>query len=145
LATNLSLTARVRILQCPNCKQTTNTSVQQCPYCSTPIDPGAAEAAADIMERVNQGCSDSSFLRTMVATMWGCVGLGLVPFVSLIGTLGSWILFFAVPAMAIRWWFKFGAIVANDSDFARAKRSVMLTVGIWAILPILFLVARMVR
>lgn len=142
MAKSLSITgaSQVKVFQCPNCKETINTSAQQCPFCSTPIDFGVAEAAAEVMDKVNQACSDASYLRIMAGTMLTFFGLSFVPFLGIMGFLGLTFLVFAVPVMAIRWWVKFGAIRADDSDFGRAKRNTMVAAGIWALFLILWIV-----
>ena len=127
-----------RIFQCPNCKETINTSATHCRFCSAPIDAHEAEAAADLMAKVNQACSDASYLRIMASSM---AVLWLVSFLPLIGMVGFWgarFLLFAVPVMAFRWWKKFGSLHPDDPDFPRAKRAVRISLGIWAIflLPI---------
>jgi hypothetical protein len=140
MAKSLSITSgmnQVRVFQCPNCKETINTSAQQCPFCSTPIDLGAADAAAEALSKVNQACSDASYLRIMAGAMLPFFGLSFVPFLGVIGNWGLAFLVFAVPVMAIRWWVKFGAIKADDSGFRGAKRTTMVAVGIW----FLFLIA----
>ncbi len=139
MAKSLSITGvnnEVRVFQCPKCKETINTSLQQCPFCATPIDFRAAQAAAEIMDRVNQGCSDASYLRIIAGMMLACFGLSFVPVLGNIAVLGLTFLVFAVPVMAIRWWVKFGAVRADDSEFCRAKRTTMVAVGIWAIFPL---------
>ena len=143
MAKTLSISSgmnQVKVFQCPNCKETINTSAQQCRFCSTPIDSGAAHAAAAVMEKVNQACSDASYLRIMAGGMLGFLGLSFVP---LLGSVGSWgfaFLVFAVPVMAIRWWVKFGTIRADDSDFGRARRITLVAVGIWALFLILWMI-----
>jgi hypothetical protein len=56
---------RTRVFRCPNCEKTINLSVHRCPFCSVPIDGRAAEAAADLMDRVNRACSEATDVRTM--------------------------------------------------------------------------------
>lgn len=56
--------AAIRILSCPVCSQTMNTSQTHCPSCSTWVDSVAAEAAADQLSVVNQGCSDATLVQS---------------------------------------------------------------------------------
>ena len=82
----------VRVLQCPNCKETIDASSEQCRFCSVAIDPIAAERAADVMAKVNQACSDASFLRTAA----GAILVAFVfRFLPIVGGLGN--LAFLVP------------------------------------------------
>jgi hypothetical protein len=124
------------VLQCPNCKETIDASSQQCRFCSAAIDPAAAEAAAQVMARVNQACSDSSFLKTAVVTMLIFLGVMFVPFLGLLGVVGFYFLTFAVPVLSIRWWVRFGHIQCDDPDFIRAKRTMLIVTSLTSLLLI---------
>lgn len=139
MANSLSLTStssNAGIFECPVCKQTIDSSSTQCRFCSATIDPAAAEAAAEKMAKVNQACSDASFLRTMAITILVFFGFMFVPFLNFLGWAGYWFLMFAVPFMTIRWWVKFGAIHADDRDFKRARGTV-IAISILGPLPLL--------
>jgi hypothetical protein len=145
MANNLSLTAagsNTGVFECPNCKQTIDASALNCRFCSATIDPAKAEAAAEKMSRVNQACSDASFLRTMGFSLLVFLGVMFIPFMGLLGICGYYFLVFAVPFMAIRWWVKFHAIRADDSDFRRARTTVIV-VSVLGSLPLLqFLISK---
>jgi hypothetical protein len=129
MANSLSLTStssNAGIFECPVCKQTIDSSSTKCRFCSATIDPAAAELAAEKMAKVNQACSDASFLRTMAITILVFLGFMFVPFLSILGISGYWFLMFAVPFMTIRWWVKFGAIRADDRDLKRARTTVIV-------------------
>ena len=112
------------MLQCPSCNETIDASSQQCRFCLAPIDPVAAQAAADVMSKVNQACSDASFVKTAAGAILVAFVLRFVPFVSGLGNVAFLVLLMAVPAMAIRWWVKFLGIETNEADFRRAKKTV---------------------
>lgn len=114
----------VRLLQCPNCKETIDASSKQCRFCQAPIDPVAAQAAADVMSKVNQACSDASFVKTTAWAILVAFLFRFVPIVSGLGSVAFLALLVAVPAMAIRWWIKFSGISTDEADFRRAKRTV---------------------
>jgi len=59
-----------------------------------------------------------------------------VPFMGLLGICGYYFLVFAVPFMTIRWWVRFYAIRADDSDFKRARKTVIV-VSVLCLLPLL--------
>lgn len=135
MAGSFSLASDVRVLACPNCGQTINTSMTACPYCNAAVDAGAAEAAAAQMSKVNQACSDASYLKIMLGVMTAFLGLCFIPIMGLIGVVGFWFLTFAVPFMAIRWWVKFGSLRADEEDFRRAKRTaIFVSIGAVVIL-----------
>lgn len=139
MANSLSLTStssNAGIFECPVCKQTIDSSSTKCRFCSATIDPAAAELAAEKMAKVNQACSDASFLRTMAITILVFLGFMFVPFLSILGISGYWFLMFAVPFVTIRWWVKFGAIRADDRDLKRARTTVIV-VSVLGPLPLL--------
>ena len=141
---NLSIAPAVesRIFQCPSCKETINTSQSRCPFCSAAVDPQAAEAAADNMKKVNQACSDGSYLRVMAGSMLGFFGLSLVPFLGIVGICGMWFLYVAIPVMTIRWWVKFGSLRSEDSEFRSARKSLVIALGTWLVFMILNFIRR---
>jgi len=144
MANSLSLTStssNAGIFECPVCKQTIDSSSTKCRFCSAAIDPAAAEVAAEKMAKVNQACSDASFLRTMAIAILVFFGLMFVPYLlSWVGLFGYYFLMFAVPFMTIRWWVKFGAIRADDRDLKRARTTVIV-VSILGPLPLLIRIA----
>jgi hypothetical protein len=144
MSNNLSLTAsdgNLGIFECPACKQTIDASSTQCRFCSAPVDPVAAQAAAEKMAKLNQACSDASYLRTAAISIFVFFGVMFIPFVSLLGLVGYYFLLIAVPVLAIRWWVKFGGIQAEDSDFRRARGTVIL-ISVLILIPIAFSLTR---
>ncbi len=144
MANSLSLTSassNAGIFECPSCKQTIDASSTQCRFCSAAIDPVAAAAATEKMARVNQACSDASFLRTMAVSILVFFGLMFIPFMTWLGICGYYFLMFAVPFMTIRWWVKFYALRADDRDFKRARTTVIV-ISALCLLPLLNSTAR---
>ena len=45
--------SQVRVFQCPRCHEFIATSATSCRFCSTPIDPQAAQLAADAQDKEN--------------------------------------------------------------------------------------------
>ncbi len=125
-----------RIFPCPKCKETIDTSAEFCRFCGAPVDAGAAEEAAELMTRVNQACSDASFLKIMAIGVPIAFVAGLLPFVSLLGALALTFLCFAVPGMSLRWWIKFKGIQSNEPDFRRA-RGIVLGISVVSILLVI--------
>jgi hypothetical protein len=143
MANSLSLTstsANTGVFECPVCKQTINASSTKCRFCSSVIDPAVAEVAAEKMARVNQACSDASFLRTMAISILVFFGVTFIPFVGLLGICGYYFLMFAVPIMTIRWWIKFHAIRSDDRGFKRAHTTVIV-VSLLCLAPLVNLIA----
>jgi hypothetical protein len=144
MANNLSLTAadgNLGIIECPVCKQTIDASTTQCRFCSSPIDPATAQVAAEKMAKVNQACSDASYLRTAAISILVFIGVMFIPFMGLVGLFGYYFLLIAVPVLAIRWWVRFGRIQADDSDFRRARVTVIV-ISVLIAIPIAISLAR---
>jgi hypothetical protein len=108
---------------------TINTTQQPCPFCAAPIDRDVAEATAAIFSRVNQACSDASYLKIMAGMVLTFFILRYIPLLGLIGNVGFLFLMFAVPVMAIRWWVKFGSLKTTDFEFRGAKQTVLIVAG----------------
>jgi 4-hydroxybenzoate polyprenyltransferase len=126
------LQGAVRVFECPSCKETINTSISRCPYCSTEIDPQAADAAAGLTSRVSQACNDASYIRIVAGCLVGFFLLTLVPFMGLVGIGGYYVLLVLVPILTIRWLVRFASLRSDDSDYRRAKRNVGIALAIWA-------------
>jgi hypothetical protein len=78
MANRLSISAdtnRTRVFHCPVCKQTIDMMSDRCRFCSSTLDPHAAEAATDFMAKVNRACNDASYLK--IAMVCGLVFLGI--------------------------------------------------------------------
>src|SRR5262252_4996272 len=99
--------AQPQTFPCPNCSEIINDSMPTCRFCSAPVDPQSAAAAAELQGRVNRACSDASFLRTAAAAMFVLLALSVVPFISLLTYLGFIITFMVVLVLVIRWQIRF--------------------------------------
>jgi hypothetical protein len=143
MAKNLSLTdtgGSLGIFECPSCRQTIDASAPQCRFCSAPVDPAAAQVAAEKMSKINQACSDASFLRTAAFSILVFLGVMFIPFVTLLGLCGYYFLIVAVPFLSIRWWIRNHAIRTDDQDFRRAKLTVII-VSVIVLLPWIWIAA----
>jgi hypothetical protein len=135
---NILQSDSIRVFECPSCRQTINTSLSQCSYCSTPIDPQAAEAAAVLTTKVSQACSDASYVRILAGSLVVFWLLTIVPFMGLIGVVGYYVLLVLVPVLAIRWWMRFSSLRSVDPDFRRAKRNVVIALIVWVVFLLIF-------
>ena len=93
------------------------------------------------MAKVNQACSDASYLRIMAGSILVSLLFSFLPLVGFVAMIGFYFLLVAVPIMMIRWWVKFGSLTSDDRDWVRAKRTVLVATGIWSIF-LIFLVVR---
>ena len=136
--------ANPRTFPCPYCNQIINESATQCRYCSTAIDPVAAQLIAERQEKANQAYSDASYLRTATIAMYVFMGISFIPFVPLVGW--AFLATFVVAlVLLIRWLVKFGKLVTNDADYLKARRSWRLSLVLWIVaIPIGFIVRPLV-
>jgi hypothetical protein len=84
------------------------------------IDPGVAELIAGRQEKVNEACSDASYLRRTAMAMYVFLAFALVFTFAYWGFL---ITFWTGLILMIRWQVKFGELITNDPDYAKARRS----------------------
>src|SRR5689334_7957307 len=116
----------------------------QCRYCSTTIDPGAAQLIAERQAKANQAYSAGSYLRTATSAMDVFVGISFIPLVSVVGwcCLAT---FVVVLVLLIRWPVKFGKLLTNDADYLKALRSWRLSLVLWIVaMPIGFIMTPIV-
>jgi len=112
------------IFECPNCNETIDSTAETCRFCGAKVDHEAAVEAAGILARVNQACSDASYMRSTALTLPVFFALRFVPFVSGVGTWGFIGVSIGVPIWAVRWWFKFGKLSSTDAEFRKARSTV---------------------
>ncbi|HYO64349.1 MAG TPA: zinc ribbon domain-containing protein [Pyrinomonadaceae bacterium] len=129
-----------RTFPCPACGEIINDQMQVCKYCSAPVDREAAAAAAELQGKVNQACSDASYLRTAAVVMLGFLAASLIPFLG-IAFWGFLVTLVAVLVMFVRWQANFGGLRTNDPDYAKARRSRNVALVLWlAAFPLGFVV-----
>lgn len=115
------MSAQPQTFPCPNCREIINDTMETCRYCSVPIDKQIALSAALTQSRVNEACSDASYIKTAAIAMWVFLGLSFIPLTGMFG-LAFLVTLIIVVALLIRWQVKFGDILTADPDYARARR-----------------------
>jgi hypothetical protein len=112
------------IFECPVCKETIDAKAETCRFCGVKVDHEAALRAAEVLAKVNQACSDASYMRSTALTLPVFLALRFVPFIALLGTVGFDGVTLITPFWALRWWLKYGGLKTNDSDFRLARNRV---------------------
>jgi hypothetical protein len=125
------------IFQCPNCKETIFSTADSCRFCGAKVDHEAASRDAELLAKINQGCSDASYMRSTALTLPVFFVFRFVPFISGFGVIGFPVLALVIPVWALRWWLMYAGITTQDSDFLRARRTVK-AIGI--IVPIILVI-----
>jgi hypothetical protein len=114
-----------------------NDSMTQCRFCSVPVDAAVAQLIAERQEKANQAYSDASYLRTAAIAMYVFFGLSMLLAFFFWGLL---ITFFVVIVLLIRWQVRFGALVTDDEDYKRARKSWWISLVLLLGVPLIFVV-----
>ncbi len=116
--------AEPTIFECPACRETIDAKAETCRFCGVKVDHEAALRAAVVLAKVNQACSDASYMRSTALTLPVFFGLRFVPFIALVGTIGFDGVTLITPFWALRWWLKYRGIDTDDSEFRSARKQV---------------------
>jgi hypothetical protein len=73
------------IFDCPNCKETIDANAETCRFCGMKVDREAALKAAALLARINQACSDASYMKSTALALPVFFVLRFVPFISFVG------------------------------------------------------------
>jgi uncharacterized membrane protein YcjF (UPF0283 family) len=131
----------LNVFECPHCKQTIDTSASVCRFCGARVDHEEAETATHLLAKVDQACSDASYLRNTAVTMF-CLSVGVAigllrssRFVLRVGfqnvVLGFCamvlILSLPFPFWSLRWWRKNARLSSDDDEYQDARTMVRST------------------
>lgn len=129
------------VFECPNCKQTIDTSADRCRFCGAKVNHEAAQKAAHLLARVDQACSDASILRYTAVTAF-CLALGTVlgllrnpRFIQRVGSQNALLGFCALvfilsspfPIWSLNWWRKYANLRMDDEEFQNGRQMVRTT------------------
>jgi hypothetical protein len=131
--------AEPTIFECPACKETIDAKAETCRFCGVKVDHEAALRAAVVLAKVNQACSDASYMKSTALTLPVFFALRFVPFIALVGTVGFWVLLVALPFWALRWLLKYRGLESDDAEFRKARNTVKWTGIIVAAVLVVFL------
>jgi hypothetical protein len=123
------------IFTCPKCRETIDSSAPACRFCGEKVDPEAAQKAAILLAKVNQACSDASYMKSTAFAIPVFFVLRFLPFVSMLGLIGFVGLCAVLPFWALRWWLKYAKLASSDADFLKARTTVQIVSGV--VTPIL--------
>ncbi len=131
---------QVRRFPCPSCQQIIADDAEQCRYCGAPVDKAIARAAADTQDRVNQACSDASYLKIVAGGMWVFLGASFLRIIALFN-VGFIITFFVLAFLLARWQLRFSNINTTDPDYTQARRAKNVSFLLWlAAIPVGFVI-----
>jgi len=124
----------IRVFRCPNCHEFINTTLKQCRFCGAEVDPIAAEAAATFQSKFNAICNDSSFARILAGTMWVMFFVSFIPLCGIV-IFGTYFLFFAVPVVTGRSWWRLRTIgKCEDPALKGALRYLRVAAIMWGLM-----------
>jgi hypothetical protein len=112
------------IFECPNCKETIDARAETCRFCGVKVDHEAAHTAAALMAKINQACSDASYMKSTALAIVAFFVLRLVPFLGLLGGIGFWGLLVGVPIWSLIWLSRYRRIETDDAEFLKARGTV---------------------
>jgi hypothetical protein len=127
------------LFPCPACNETIDSIADTCRFCGQEVDHESAQLAAVLLAKINQACSDGSYLKSTAMALPVFFALRFVPIFSGLGSMGFIGLLFFLPAWSLRWWIKSGRIVTTDSDFCKTRRTVRNVGIVTPLLLVLFL------
>jgi hypothetical protein len=125
------------VFDCPNCGQTIDASADVCRFCGAKIDHDAARKAAHLLGRVDQACSDASYLWNAavvaLALSAGIVFIALRSRLMLVaGFLNTLLVLCALvlivsspfPLWSMRWRKRYANLTSEDEDLQDARTHV---------------------
>jgi hypothetical protein len=128
------------IFECPNCGETIDVSAETCRFCNAPVDRPLALHRAMILARVNQACSDATYLRSCALALPVFFVARFVPFFSWLGTLAFVALCFVIPVWAVIWWSRFSEVESQDPDYIKSRKAVKIAGISVAVVLLLFVI-----
>jgi hypothetical protein len=132
------------LFQCPNCNETIDNTARTCRFCGQTVDHEAAVKAAELLSKINQACSDASYMKSCALALPVFIVLRYAPIVGMVGAIGFIGLSIGIPIWALRWWIKFGAIKTGEADFLRARKTVKIAgISVFLVLVLVVLASFM--
>jgi hypothetical protein len=132
-------TDELDVFDCPKCGQTIDTKSDVCRFCGAKVDHEAARKAAQLLARIDQACSDASYLRNTAAVAF-LLSLGALivllrsggrlmlrlGFQNLLLGFCALVLIVSLPfpVWAVRWWTKNANLQSDDEDFQGSRTAV---------------------
>ena len=130
------------VFECPNCKETIDTSAKVCRFCGAKVNHEGALNASHLLAKVDQACSDASYMR-ITGVIAFCLPVGTLigifrnpRFIQQVGfeniLIGVCALALVVsspfPIWTLSWWRKNANLASDDEEFQTA-RGVVRKVG----------------
>lgn len=129
------------VFECPNCKETVDASAKVCRFCGAKFDHESAQKASQLLAKVDQACSDASYLRnTAVIAVLLLVGVAYAILRNgrLIERMGfqnlslgfcAMVLLLSAPfpIWSLVWWRKNANLESDDEDFQNSRKTVRST------------------
>jgi hypothetical protein len=129
------MSENIMSFRCVSCGEYINTSMTQCRYCEAPIDPEVARMVSVEQDKVNNACSEASYIKSIAVVLVVACGLSFlpIPVVSTVAFLFFCATYLAVPVMVLRWQLKFGQLRSSDPDYAKAKKVKTVALLLWGV------------
>ena len=112
--------------------------MQVCKTCAVPLDDTTITDSVGKQERINRAYNSANNLRLLAGSMWVAFFFSFIPFIGIIGRVGFYLAFLAVPIFLIVWLVRYGNIDRSEPDMIGVSKKLLTAFGLWVLYPILF-------
>lgn len=128
-----------KTFRCPNCKETVNNTMELCKNCSFRLEEQVVTTAIEKQERINNAYNRASNVRILAGSMWVAFFFSFIPFIGIIGTIGFYLAFIAVPVFLVIWLIRYGSVDRKEPDMNGVTRTLLTAFGLWLLYPVLYI------
>lgn len=123
------------MFRCLSCNEVITLGSTTCRFCSVPISPDAARAAAEQFDKVQNACEKANTIKVgnIAAALFVALQLVLI-FTNGLGSPKFFLVWAAPPGALITigsWFFKYGSLQTKDPDYPEAKAAMKTSMWIW--------------
>lgn len=123
------------MFRCLSCNEVITLGSTTCRYCSAPISPDAARAAAEQFDKVQDACEKANTIKVGNIGAWIFIAAQIaILFLYSQGSPAIFMIWVAPPAALIAilsWLYKYRSLQTKDPDFPEAKAAVKRSLWIW--------------
>jgi len=132
------------IFQCTSCHEYINDSMTNCQFCNALVDLTTVESAVKNVNETNKACNDGNYISILARS---AVVFYLLSWIPILGAFAGWGFLFvmlAIPILVIRWWVKYLEILTSDKDYQAAKKLILISLAIWAVMAVIWLIGSII-
>jgi len=102
------------------------------------------ESAVKNVNETNKACNDGNYISILARS---AVVFYLLSWIPILGAFAGWGFLFvmlAIPILVIRWWVKYLEIQTSDKDYQAAKKLILISLAIWAVMAVVWLIGSII-